>query len=212
MSEAKEAMLGRIRQALAHAPEAELAIPQAYQTTSTDTREDIIETFAQRVLEYRALLDRVDAKRLPAKIAAACAQHGIKRLVAPSDLPDAWLPMGIEILRDEPPLSYADLDASDGVVTGCRLAIAQTGTIILDGGARQGRRALSLVPDFHLCVVEEAQIVGLVPEGITRLRGSRTQPVTFISGPSATSDIELSRVEGVHGPRTLHVLVVFSDL
>jgi L-lactate dehydrogenase complex protein LldG len=208
MSEAKEAMLARIRQALAHSSEAALPTPQAYQTTSNDAREVILETFAQRVLEYRALLERIEARNLPAAIAAACAQHQIKRLVAPADIPAAWLPANVEVLRDEPPLSSADLDASDGVITGCRLGIAQTGTIVLDGGARQGRRALSLVPDLHLCVIEEAQVVGLVPEAIRHLLENRTQPITFISGPSATSDIELSRVEGVHGPRTLHVLLV----
>ena len=116
------------------------------------------------------------------------------------------------MLRDDPPLSLADLDESSGVLTGCAIAIAQTGTIILDGGASQGRRALSLVPDLHLCVVHAEQVVGLVPEAITRLAERATQPITLISGPSATSDIELSRVEGVHGPRTLHVLVVHDTL
>lgn len=210
MSEAKEAILGRIRQALRAAPEENQVLPPAYQIASTDAREVIIETFAHRVLEYRALLERVDARGLPAAIAAACAQYGVKRMVVPADVPDAWLPKEVEIRRDEPPLSYADLDASDGVLTGCYLAIAQTGTIILNGGSRQGRRALSLVPDLHLCVVEEAQVVGLVPEAIRKV-GVTKQPITFISGPSATSDIELNRVEGVHGPRTLHVFVVSEE-
>ena len=103
------------------------------------------------------------------------------------------------------------LDAVDGALTGCALAIAETGTIVLDGGPRQGARALSLVPDYHLCIVEEAQVVGTVPEAMVLVAASvrrMLRPVTFISGPSATSDIELSRVEGVHGPRTLDVLVV----
>ena len=130
------------------------------------------------------------------------------RLVVPADLPQSWVPSTVTVLRDEPKLSLAELDESSGVLTGCALAIAQTGTIILNGGANQGRRALSLVPDRHVCVVRAEQVVGLVPEAIAVLAKQATRPITLISGPSATSDIELSRVEGVHGPRTLHVLLV----
>ena len=110
-------------------------------------------------------------------------------------------------MRDDA-LSNRQLDESDGVLTGCALAIAQTGTIVLDSGTAQGRRAITLLPDYHLCIVHAAQIVGLVPEAIERLHGTVRRPITFISGPSATSDIEFSRVEGVHGPRTLDVLIV----
>src|SRR5262249_29402550 len=130
----------------------------------------------------------------------------------PGDLPPGWLPEEIEILRDSPPLTSDELDHCDGVLTGCRLAIAQTGTLVLDGGARQGRRALTLVPDLHICIVLADQIVGLVPEALAQLEKHARSPITFVSGPSATSDIELSRVEGVHGPRTLIVLVVEDGL
>ncbi|MGZ3598655.1 MAG: LutC/YkgG family protein, partial [Ktedonobacterales bacterium] len=139
-------------------------------------------------------------------------------LAIPPDIPSAWLTdlasSGVELLRDEPgtaPLSYAQLDSSDGVLTGCALAIAQTGTIVLDAGAYQGRRVLTLLPDYHLCVVYADQIVDIVPQAIEQLADAvreQQRPITFISGPSATSDIELNRVEGVHGPRTLEVLVV----
>jgi L-lactate dehydrogenase complex protein LldG len=208
MNEAKETILVRIRQAFGQTGEAKSADQRTYHTASSDARAAVVDIFAEHVQEYHATLARVDEPELSASITAACVERGVKRLVAPPDIPDAWLPMGIEMLLDEPRLSYADLDACDGALTGCRLAIAQTGTIVLDGDGMSGRRVLSLVPDVHFCVVEESQIVGLVPEAIVGLAERRTLPITFISGPSATSDIELSRVEGVHGPRTLHVFVV----
>jgi L-lactate dehydrogenase complex protein LldG len=128
--------------------------------------------------------------------------------VVPDGLPDGWLaelPAGITLARDEPPLPPAELDQLAGVVTGCAVAIAETGTIILDHGPAQGRRALTLVPDFHLVVVEAAQVTADLADAFARLDPGR--PHTLISGPSATSDIELIRVEGVHGPRNLHVLI-----
>jgi L-lactate dehydrogenase complex protein LldG len=109
------------------------------------------------------------------------------------------------IVRDHPPLSARELDAIAGVVTGCAVAVAETGTIILDHGPGQGRRALTLVPDFHLVVVQASQVAADLADALARLDPAR--PHTLISGPSATSDIELIRVEGVHGPRNLHVLI-----
>ena len=126
---------------------------------------------------------------LPAAIADACASYGILRLVLPADIPPAWVPAGVGTRRDDPPLAYVELDECGGVLTGCAPAIAQTGAIVLDGGARQGRRALSLVPDRHSCVVRWDQVVGIVPEGIERLRPGTARPITSISGRSATSDI-----------------------
>jgi L-lactate dehydrogenase complex protein LldG len=204
---AKEAVLARIRAALAGAPEV-APVPRTYRQRDERDRDTLLTEFVERLRDYKAHVERIELAALPRAIAEACAHYQIRRLVVPTDVPTEWLPAGIEALRDDPPLANADLDQSDGVLTGCALAIAQTGTIVLDGGAHQGRRALSLVPDRHLCVVHADQVVGLVPEGIDRLATDPTAPITFISGPSATSDIELSRVEGVHGPRLLHILVV----
>jgi L-lactate dehydrogenase complex protein LldG len=132
-------------------------------------------------------------------------------MAVPTDLPSDWRPDGVELVVDEG-LSASTLDGVDGALTGCALAIAEPGAIVLDAGPGQGRRALTLVPDYHLCVVLEESIVELVPEAVERLAAaiSEGRPLTFIAGPSATSDIELNRVEGVHGPRTLHVVVVSS--
>jgi L-lactate dehydrogenase complex protein LldG len=204
---AKDAILARIRAALAHAPEPQ-PIPRDYRKQDERERTAILEDFIDRLVDYKAMVTRTDEDGLPLAIADACRQHEITRLVVPADLPSVWVPEGVAVLWDEPSLSLADLDASSGVLTGCAVAIAQTGTIILDGGVYQGRRALSLIPDRHLCIVRTEQVVGLVPEAIAWMAERKTHPITLISGPSATSDIELSRVEGVHGPRTLHVFVV----
>lgn len=207
-SSAKDAILARVRAALRAAPDA-APIPRDYRHADDAPHAAQLAAFCERVADYNAQIAVVSAADLPGAIAADLAAQGVRTLAVPADLPDEWLPAGIDLRRDsDPPLTNAELDGCDGVLTACAAGIAQTGTIVLDGGPGQGRRALSLVPDFHLCVIQAAQVVGLVPEAITRLQPSRTRPLTFISGPSATSDIELSRVEGVHGPRTLHVLVV----
>jgi L-lactate dehydrogenase complex protein LldG len=206
--DARGTILARIGAAIDDAPE---PVPVIRDYRQRDEREHqaIIEDLIDRLLDYKAIVTRTNEAELPQAIADACRQHRITRLVAPADIPGDWIPGEVTALRDEPPLAVTDLDTSDGVLTGCALAIAQTGTIILDGGSRQGRRALSLVPDRHLCVVRSEQVVGLVPEAIAALTDHATRPITLISGPSATSDIELSRVEGVHGPRTLHVFVIW---
>jgi L-lactate dehydrogenase complex protein LldG len=207
---AKDAILARIRKALTNAPEPP-PVPHDFLERDERDRSAILEELIDRLVDYKAMVTRTDDAGLPQAIVDASQQHSITRLVVPSDLPAAWIPTGVTVLRDDPPLTISDLDESSGVLTGCAMAIAQTGTIILDGGAYQGRRILSLVPDLHLCVVSAEQVVGLVPEAIKRLAERATHPITLISGPSATSDIELSRVEGVHGPRTLHVFVVKGD-
>ncbi len=204
---AKDVMLARIRAATANAPEPP-PVPYDFRERDERDRATILEDFIERLVDYKAIVTRTDDASLPQAVVDACQQQGIIQLVVPADLPSRWIPSGVKVLRDDPPLTIAQLDESSGVLTGCAIAIAQTGTIILDGGATQGRRALSLIPDRHLCVVRAEQVVGLVPEAIERLVERATHPITLISGPSATSDIELSRVEGVHGPRTLYVFVV----
>jgi L-lactate dehydrogenase complex protein LldG len=171
----------------------------------------IIAELIERLRDYKAYVIETTSATLPQAIADTCATYGVTMLAMPADIPDEWLPDAIAARRDDPPLTDAELDRCGAVLTGCAFAIAQTGTIVLNGGQTQGRRALSLIPDRHLCVVTADQVLGFVPEGIARLAVEPTRPATFISGPSATSDIELSRVEGVHGPRTLHVLLCSAD-
>jgi L-lactate dehydrogenase complex protein LldG len=213
-SPARDQILQRIRAALADVPENEapeaVPVPRNYQRVDPSPRENLIGRFLERVAEYKATVRRVGHEDLPSAIATACAARSVRRLVVPKDLPDAWLPEGVAIVRDES-LTNEQIETTDGVLTGCAFGIAQTGTIVLDGGRNQGRRALTLLPDYHLCVIRDDQIVGLVPEAVAALADAvrvGRRPLTWISGPSATSDIELNRVEGVHGPRTLEVLVV----
>lgn len=206
---ARDEVLGRVRSALGGSP-AEVEVPRAYRARDEDApRAQIVDRFAERVADYRATVRRTSAAELPAALAAACEERGAVRLGVPAGLPDAWRPAGVELVVDEG-LSPHELDELDGALTGCAVAIAETGTVVLDGGPGQGRRALTLVPDLHICVVREEQVVGLMPEAVAALEEAARagRPLTFVSGPSATSDIELSRVEGVHGPRTLDVVIV----
>jgi len=147
-------------------------------------------------------------------VAAAVAQslEGARRVVVPAGFNQAWRPDGIDVVLDEPVLSSADLNGVDAVLTSATVGIAVTGTIVLDHTQGQGRRALTLVPDLHVCVLMADQIVGDVPEAVARLSASVSagRPLTWVSGPSATVDIELIRVHGVHGPRTLRVVLVES--
>ncbi|MGC0419250.1 L-lactate dehydrogenase complex protein LldG [Embleya sp. AB8] len=169
---------------------------------------DVVGRFAERVADYGAVVVRVHATRdLLLGASELLRRADVARLVVPAGIKLAWLTrLGVELVVDSPALTNDELGELGAVATGCALAIAETGTIVLDTGADQGRRALTLLPDYHLCVVRADQIVGTVPEAIARLDPRR--PQTWISGPSATSDIELARVTGVHGPRTLHVLVI----
>ena len=208
----RDELLKRVREALRDVPATErpedVHVERSYRRTGA-AGPDAAGLFAERVADYDATVSRISRDALPGALAERCRQRGADRVAAPCDLPPEWRPAGVELVEDEA-LGNEALDGLDGVLTGCALAIAETGTIVLDCGERQGRRALTLVPDWHLCIVEESQVVETVPQGVERLEQAVRdgRPITFVSGPSATSDIELSRVAGVHGPRTLDVLLV----
>jgi L-lactate dehydrogenase complex protein LldG len=198
-------MLARIRSALG--PErAPVEVPRTYRTAGKLAPEDVVSLFAERLADYGAAVETGGDPA--AAVSRALAASGATRVVVPADFPAGLRPHAVEFVEDDG-LSAVELDALDGAVTTCAAACAETGSIALDGGPGQGRRALTLVPDLHVCVVRAAQIVETVPELVARLEPSAREgrPIVIVSGPSATSDIELDRVEGVHGPRTLVVVV-----
>jgi L-lactate dehydrogenase complex protein LldG len=212
-ADARSEILGRIRAALTDVPASERAgdvpVKRHYRRTDDRPRDELVTLFGERVSDYRAVVQRVAAAALGDAITRACADQALRTVVVPVGLPDAWLPAGVRLVRDEG-LSAAELDRVDGALTGCAAAIAETGTIVLDGGPLSGRRALTLVPDHHICVVSADQIHGQIAEAFAAVGTAVTErhaPVTLVSGPSASSDIELERVEGVHGPRQLTVLI-----
>jgi L-lactate dehydrogenase complex protein LldG len=200
---AREVILERVGASAGESP----AVPRAYRRGGQLAPAERTALFCKRTGEYRADVRRVED--VAGAVEDVCRAHGVRRLAVPAGLPAEWRPGGVELVEDSG-LTPRELDALDGVLTGSTLAIAETGTIALTGGPGEGRRALTLVPDLHVCVVEESRIVELVPEAMAQLGelvARERRPVTLVSGPSATSDIELSRVEGVHGPRRLVVLV-----
>ena len=206
MSAARDEVLRRVRAAK---PATSLPVAREYRLRGTLDEEQRVALFCERVGEYRADVRRCAESKVAAIVASVCAARSARRLVVPDGLPAAWRSDAVEWIVDEG-LTPMELDRMDGALTGCTVAIAETGTIVLTAGSNEGRRALTLVPDLHVCVVGERQIVQLLPEALARIEAAELErrPLTFISGPSATSDIELSRVEGVHGPRTLVVLVM----
>jgi len=207
---ARDEVLARIRAALG-GPPADRApagdqVPRRYRSSAGLDSGALIGLLTERLRDYGTAVRRCPPSGVPAAVGEALAGRGARRVVVPAgfELPGLDAP-GVTLLADDG-LSPGALDAVDGVLTTAALAIAETGTIILDGGPGQGRRALSLVSDYHLCLLQAGQIVGIVPEALDRLPPGR--PYTWISGPSATSDIELDRVQGVHGPRTLEVILI----
>lgn len=208
---ARDEVMTRIRSALSGQP-SPVVVPRDYRTTGEHPpgADAVLELFVDRLVDYKASVHRTGAPGLAAAISSVLQRDA--SVVVPPELPASWLDACAangRVMRvdgDSLPLSAAELDGMAAVVTGCRVGIAETGTIVLDAAPDQGRRALTLVPDHHVVVVFAEQVVMSVPESLTLLDPVR--PLTFISGPSATSDIEFTRVEGVHGPRVLDVIVV----
>ncbi|MDX6353477.1 MAG: L-lactate dehydrogenase complex protein LldG [Streptomyces sp.] len=190
----------------------EAALPRDYLSVHAErTPYESADLLAEYLADYRAKVHRTGEAGLAGTVARLLAEHGTRRAVVPAGLPESWLAevADVELVSAEAGLTAAELDAVDSVVTGCALAIVETGTIVLDGSPDQGQRRITLVPDHHVCVVRAPeQVVDSVPQALPRLDPRR--PLTWISGPSATSDIELDRVEGVHGPRTLDVIIVMA--
>ena len=197
---ARDEVLARVRSAIAGAPAPAHEVPRDYLMRSDDG----IDTFIERLHHYQAQTHRTAASNLDETVRSILDHRSVRRIAVPDGIPDKWVDH-LEPLRDEPPLDARTLDQVDGVITTCAVAIAQSGTIILDGGPGMGRRILTLVLDYYLCVVRADQLVGSLPEAIEKLEPTR--PLTFVSGPSATVDIEMVRVRGVHGPRRLEVII-----
>jgi L-lactate dehydrogenase complex protein LldG len=212
MSDARAEILSRIRTALSDVPDPERAVDVPVERGyRRETDLSPVDRFEERLHDYSASVRRVEADGVAGAVLEGCREMAVRRAAVPRDLPLHWRPDEIQLLEDHD-LSARELDELDGAITGCAAAIAETGTLILDGQGVSGRRAITLIPDHHICIVEAHQIAGLVPEAIARVSGSVSDqrlPITLVSGPSATSDIELSRVEGVHGPR--HLLVLIAD-
>lgn len=212
---AREEILARVRGALADVvqPDPALDVPIDWEYERPTPMPDVLARFVEMCEDYKAVVVRTDEGSVGARIAALLGEAGVASVVLPSGLEQAWRQAieasGITIHDDDPQLSRQELNRIDAVVTASAVSIAETGTIVLDHASNQGRRALTLVPDTHLVVVRADQVVSDVPEAVSRLAEAVTggSPLTWISGPSATSDIELSRVEGVHGPRNLLVIL-----
>jgi L-lactate dehydrogenase complex protein LldG len=209
----RERILGRVRRALADVPADERPYEEAVardylREHGTRTTEETVELLAGNLADYRAIVHRADAGSVADLVGRLLAERGARQVLVPPGLPGPWLAAAdVARIEDRPDSTPHELDRVDSVVTGCAVAIAETGTIVLDGSPDQGRRRISLVPDHHICVVRVPdQVVSSVPQALERLDPAR--PSTWISGPSATSDIELDRVEGVHGPRTLEVVLL----
>lgn len=210
-SESRSAILARIRAANKAFADAERQrdwdlLPRHYRAQGSLSDVDRLKLFDERIRHYNGT-PFYSTGDIKADIAKILADRAKQTLIIPPDLPGAWLPEGFHFLRDEN-LGKEQLHAADGVVTACLLGIALTGTVVLESSPTQGRRAATLIPDYHLCILRKDDIVELVPEAIRRLEPIKTRPLTFFSGPSATVDIEMTRVRGVHGPRTLDILLI----
>ena len=210
---AREEILRRIRAAKGGVADADRSraawsgIERRYRREATRPREAVVELLEDRLLDYDARVVRAGNSKVAVAAARMLLERRVRRMVVPAGLTSEWLPGGFEFVVDEG-LAATELDVVDGVMTGATLAIAETGTVVLQNVAGQGRRAVTLVPDYHLCVVRVEDVVETVPEAIGRLQATAGLATTFVSGPSATADIEMTRIKGVHGPRFLDVILV----
>jgi L-lactate dehydrogenase complex protein LldG len=205
----RERILGRVRRALAGAPGDDGPVERGYLREHGERSvAQTVELLAENLADYRAIVHRTREEELPLLVMRLLAERGSQYVLVPPGLPPEWMSAADPTrVHDRAVSTPQELDRVESVVTGCALAIAETGTIVLDGSPDQGRRRITLIPDHHICVVRVPdQVVASVPQALERLDPVR--PLTWISGPSATSDIELDRVEGVHGPRTLEVVLV----
>jgi L-lactate dehydrogenase complex protein LldG len=182
-------------------------IDRCYRRSSDEPQSRVLDRLAERLHDYDAQVVRTAQADVAQTIAHMVTARGADNILVPPGFPEASLPSGFTYVHDDQ-LPIAQLDGCAGVITTCTLAIAETGTIVLQNAPGQGRRAASLVPDYHLCLIEAAQVVETVPEAVAALHATATLPTTFISGPSATADIEMTRIKGVHGPRFLDVILI----
>ena len=210
---AREEVLRRIRAAKGGRADGAAAkagwqrLDRSYRRVGTLDREGLLELLEDRLRDYDARVIRVTKADVSRSILTMLAERKVRRMVMPAGLDGNWLPSGVEFVLDDG-LSAAELDRMDGVITGAKVAIAETGTVVLQHLPGQGRRAATLVPDYHLCIVRGDDVVETVPEAMSRLQATASVATTFISGPSATADIEMTRIKGVHGPRFLDVILV----
>jgi len=212
----RDLVLSRVRRALADVREDdkpyERAVPRDYlREHGARTVEEMVDLLAENLADYRAIVHRTTDDELPLLIMRLLAERGSQHVLVPPGLPPEWMSAAEPTrVHDRAVSTPHELDRVESVVTGCAVAVAETGTIVLDGSPDQGRRRITLIPDHHICIVRvPGQVVSSVPQALVRL--DPTRPLTWISGPSATSDIELDRVEGVHGPRTLEVVLVSEE-
>ncbi len=210
---AREEILGRIRAANGQASTAEGAgaawgqLPRDYICSARYERDGVYELLQDRLRDYDATVVRCSPDAVAATIASLLQQRGRRKILVPAGIAATWLPADFEFVEDRG-FTATELDEFEGVLTGATLAIAETGTVVLQNVAGQGRRAISLVPDYHLCVAKVEDVVATVPEAMMRLQRTASVATTFVSGPSATADIEMTRIKGVHGPRLLDVLLI----
>lgn len=211
MSSAKQEILQRVRAAIREVREDRdkgyAEVVRGYEQASTVTLAQRLSLFADRLRDYDATVYPCAEPEISQMVGKALSTRQKTRMLMPSGLPPQWLPSGFHFVVDDD-LTFDEIDRYDGVITGCAVAIALTGTIVLRHSNAEGRRALTLIPDYHLCVVHAEQVMQNVPEAMRVMQNFATFPITTISGPSATADIEMTRIKGVHGPRTLDVILV----